>query len=299
MAIEKPNLVSILTLNRKSLTEKAVNSVMENSRSDVRIIFFDNGSTDDTLDYLASLKEQYPGTVDFLRSSQNIGVAAGRNKVFRHAISNYGANFGWILNLDNDCLVHPGYDEALTCCFEETGAYAVCPRLIQTDGRIFHNVADGFLINLGEMRLRLEYDDNVNISYDDPRVSERVQTDVLLGTSAKSPKFLTEVGFYDEGHKIGWEDFSLALRALGLTRDDFFKWRAERGESSNWIPLRTLMGDERSPSALAVYEPSCMITHDHPVTQEHQDYEKVRWKAETIQESTDHFETVWGVRPVM
>lgn len=296
----KPNIVSILTLDRLNLTKKAVNSVLENSVEDVRLVFQDNGSKDGTLDYLASLKEKYGSKVSYMASEENLGVAGGRNKIFRNVISNYGNNFGWILNLDNDCIVHPGYDKAISNCIKETGAYAVVPRLIQPDGRIFHNAHNGFLINLNDMQLKLEYADNVDIKYDDPVVSKRIRSDVILGTSAKTPKFLEEIGFYDEGHKVGWEDFSLALKAFGLRQDTFKSWKENnRHKSRDWVPLRELMNGDYSESALVFYEPECKITHDHPVTNEHQDYEKIRWRAQTIQESTDHFEDVWGVRPLL
>jgi len=295
-----PGIVSILTLDRLNLTKKAVNSVLENSVNDVRMVFFDNGSTDETLEYLERLKVKYGSTVDYLKSNMNLGVAAGRNRVFRHVISNYGDKFKWILSLDNDCIVHKGYDEAITNCVEETGALAVCPRLIQPDGRIFHNAYNGFLINLNKMQLKLEYGDNVDLHHNDERVSKRIKTDVILGTSAKTPEFLDKVGYYDEGHKIGWEDFSIALKAFGLKKEHFLKWRDEsKHNGEDWVALKELVNGERNLASLVMYEPRCMITHDHPVSAEHQDYEKIRWKTQTIQESTDHFEKVWGIRPIM
>ncbi len=296
-----PGIVSILTMDRLDLTKKAVSSILENSVEDIRIICFDNGSKDGTLKYLSALKEAYgPDTIDFLSSEVNLGVAMGRNRVFRHIISNYGNGFKWVLNLDNDCIVHPRYDEAITKCIEETGALAVVPRLIQPDGRIFHNAYDGFLINLNKMQLKLEYADNVDMHFEDPLVSKRIASDVILGTSAKTPEFLDKVGFYDEGHKIGWEDFSIALKAFGLKKEYFLKWKEENKHKGNeWVQLRELMNGQGDQKALAMYEPECKITHDHSVTGVHGDYEKIRWKTQTIQESTDHFEKVWGIRPIM
>lgn len=297
---ECPGIVSILTLDRLDLTKKAVDSVLEKSVGDVRIVFFDNGSQDGTIDYLGYLRERHGPKVDFLKSERNLGVATGRNRIFRHTISNYGNRFKWILNLDNDCIVHQGYDQAITKCIEETGALAVCPRLIQPDGRIFHNAHNGFLINLNEMQLKLEYGDNVDMRYNDEKVSKRIETDVILGTSAKTPEFLNIVGYYDEGHKIGWEDFSIALKAFGLRREYFLEWKEEnRHEGRDWVALKELMNGNRALDVLVMYEPGCMITHNHPVTGEHQDYEKIRWQTQTIQESTDHFEEVWGIRPIM
>ena len=299
---KKPNLISILTLNRLELTKKTTDSILENSFEDnTKIIFFDNGSTDGTLEYLNKVQKKYYKTVKYLKSDNNIGVAGGRNRVFRYAINTYGTNFNWILSLDNDCIVHERYDSALTNCIEEEKALAVCPKLIQPNGKIFHNAHDGFLINLNEMQLRLEYGENVNISSTDERVSKRLQTDVILGTSAKTPEFFNKVGFYDEGHKIGWEDYSLALRAFGLKKEDFLRWKkGKKHNGKEWIPLKKIIeGEKNEKKALVIYEPACIITHDHPVTEGYEEYEKIRWKAKTIQESTDHFIEIWGVKPLV
>jgi len=295
-----PRIVSMLTLNRLSLTKKAVDSVLDNSIEDVRIVFLDNGSTDGTLEYLDELKSLYPSQIDVLKSDINLGVAVGRNMIFKHVVSKYGDNFKWVLCLDNDCIVHKGYDIALTNCIDKTGAWAVCPRLIQPDGKIFHDAHNGFLINLNEMQLKLEYADSVNMLYDDPRVSDRIETDVILGTSAKTPKFLKKVGFYDEGHKIGWEDFAIALKAFGLTRESFVKWQKQgRHGGRDWVSLKELANGDRNKDVIVMYEPGCMITHDHPITEEDSEYEKIRWNPEIISESTQHFEDVWGIKPLL
>lgn len=295
-----PKIVSLLTLDRLELTKKAVDSVLEESTEDVRMVFLDNGSQDGTLEYLSDLNKKYSNRVTFLRSDTNLGIAGGRNRIFRHIISNYGTKFGWVLSLDNDCMVHSGYDKSITNAIKETGALAVCPRLIQPDGRMFYNAYSGFLIDLNNMRLKLEYGDDISMKFDNPKFSNRLETDIILGTSAKTPSFFEKVGFYDQGHKVGWEDFSIALKALNLKKESFLRWKEEkRHGEKEWVPLRTLMGEDYSPLAKVIYEPDCIITHDHPVTEKHQAYEKVRWNPKTIQESTDHFENVWGLRPVL
>jgi glycosyltransferase involved in cell wall biosynthesis len=295
----KSGIVSILTLDRLGLTQKAVDSVLEHSVGDVRMVFLDNGSTDGTREYLEQLRQECPSRVTILKSDTNLGVARGRNEVFSHIVGTYGDQFKWILSLDNDCTVHKGYDDAITRSIEETRAQVICPRLIQPSGRPYYNAHCGFLVDLDGMKLKLEYVDDTGIEFGDPRVSERIETDVILGTSAKTPDFFDRVGFYDEGHKIGWEDFSIALRTLGLTKESFLKWRnGERSNGKRWVPLKELMNGENTPLAKVIYEPDCVITHDHPMTEEYKDYEAIRREATTIRESTNHFEDAWGVRPV-
>lgn len=294
----KPSFISILTLDRLSLTERAVNSILRNSSEDIRMVFLDNGSKDLTLQYLDDLKFQYPEKVTVLKSEVNLGVAAGRNRVFEYVFKNYGDNFNWILNLDNDCLVHKGYDEAITNSIIEEGAEVICPKLIQPDGSPFYNANMGFMIDLQKNKLKLEYETKEKDNPQKRSGISRLETDVILGTSAKTPRFLKKVGFYDEGHKIGWEDFSISLKSLGLTRETFDSWKEKRGDREGWISLKELMNGENKPLVKILFEPDCLITHDHPMTEEFKDYELIRRKAATIKESTDHFEYVWGIRPV-
>ena len=293
-----PSFISILTLDRLSLTERAVNSILKNSSEDVKMVFLDNNSTDLTLQYLDNLRFLYPDIVTVLKSDVNLGVAGGRNKVFEYVLSNYGKNFNWILNLDNDCLVHKGYDEAITNSIKEEGAEVVCPKLIQPDGSPFYNANMGFMVNLPKNKLKLEYETHDKDNPQKRSGISRLETDVILGTSAKTPKFFEKVGFYDEGHKIGWEDFSISLKSLGLTKETFDLWKYQRGDEDKWIPLKDLINGNNKPLVKIIFEPDCLITHDHPMTEEFRDYEAIRRKAATIKESTDHFEQVWGIRPV-
>ena len=278
----KPSIISILTLDRLSLTGKAVDSILKNSSEDIRMVFLDNNSRDNTLEYLHDV---------------NLGVAKGRNKVFEYILSNYGNNFNWILSLDNDCLVHKGYDEAITRAIKEEGADVVCPKIIQPDGEFLYNVHKGFLVDLQNKKLKIQYtkDESEKIQEKD----SRLETDVILGTSAKTPGFFQKVGFYDEGHKVGWEDFSLSLRSLGLTRESFENWILNRNSGQEgWIPLNELINGQTKPLAKIIFEPDCVITHDHPKTEKYREYEAIRKRKQTIKESTDHFESVWGVIPV-
>lgn len=292
-------IVGILTLDRLKLTQRAVDSVLEHTVGDVKMVFLDNGSSDGTIEYLDKLERKYSPDVTVLKSDVNLGVSKGRNQIFRHVISDYDGHFKWVLSLDNDCMVHGGYDEAITRSIEETGASVICPRLIQPGGKPFYNAHSGFLVDLGNMKVQLEYADDTKIGGDDPRVSERFEADVILGTSAKAPEFFDKVGFYDEGHQIGWEDWSIALKTMGLTRESFLRWKEEgRNNGKTWIPITELMNGENVPLARVIYEPDCIITHDHPITEEYKAYEAIRRRASTIRESTDHFGQVWGVRPV-
>lgn len=290
----KPNIVSILTFDRLSLTKKAVTSVLEKSVEDTRLVFLDNGSSDGTRDYLNELKKSYSDKVDCIFSEENLGVAKGRNNIFRYLFNKYGDNFSWVLNLDNDCQVRQGYDSAITNCIKETGALIVVPKLIQPDESVLFNPENGFLINLKEMYLKVPKTGNPH--YLSSEVSKRTQMNLIFGVSAKTPSFFGKIGFYDEAYKIGLEDFSLALKVLGLSKDDFLNWR-KKNKSEGWIPLKNLMNGKIKSDIVVMYEPGCMIDHNHPKTKEYRDYQRIRRDPKTIEKSVSHFVEIWGIKP--
>ena len=191
----RPGIISILTLDRLGLTERAVNSILKNSSEDVKMVFLDNGSKDKTLEYLGDLKSQYPANVKVLQSPINLGVAGGRNEILKDVIKAQGYDFNWVLNLDNDCLVHKGYDEAITHAIQEESADVVCPKLIQPDGSPFYNANMGFMIDLKNKKLKLEYETSEQGTPQKRSGISRLETDVILGTSAKTPRYIKNVGF--------------------------------------------------------------------------------------------------------
>jgi GT2 family glycosyltransferase len=65
----------IVTMNRKELLRKCVNSVMEQTGHDKEVIVVDNASSDGTAEMLT---HEYPDVV-VLRKSTNIGAGGGRN----------------------------------------------------------------------------------------------------------------------------------------------------------------------------------------------------------------------------
>lgn len=87
-------LVSVIipTFNRGYVIERAVNSVLEQSFSDLECIVVDDGSTDNTQQKLAEIKDPRLKVIQ----SGNQGVSAARNLGFVHSCGQ------WIALLDSD-----------------------------------------------------------------------------------------------------------------------------------------------------------------------------------------------------
>jgi hypothetical protein len=92
--------VVVLNHNGKFLAEACIQSVIASSYKNYEIILVDNASTDDSVVYL---REQYPD-IYFVENTENVGVAAGRNRGFRIAVAH---GHDYILSLDNDARIAP------------------------------------------------------------------------------------------------------------------------------------------------------------------------------------------------
>ena len=93
--------VYITTYNRRELVERAINSVMAQNYSHIEIIVADDGSTDGTQDYLASLQSDGIVTALFNSSGESKGACYGRNRAIAIAQGEY------ITGLDDDDYFEP------------------------------------------------------------------------------------------------------------------------------------------------------------------------------------------------
>ena len=103
MAEDKPAekvYVVILTFNHYEDTRECLSSLLASHYQDIQLLVVDNDSTDGTPD---KVRQEFP-SVQVIENSENLGVPAGFNVGFRHALQN-GA--GYILMLNNDTFLKP------------------------------------------------------------------------------------------------------------------------------------------------------------------------------------------------
>lgn len=98
--------IIILTCNQLETTRGCLRS-LQHEGDDVRILVWDNGSSDGTA---AAIEQEFP-QVTVHAHPNNLGVAMGRNEAARLAVELFQPAF--LLFLDNDMLVEPGFVAAL------------------------------------------------------------------------------------------------------------------------------------------------------------------------------------------
>lgn len=139
----------ILNWNGRKRLEKCLASLKKITYKNKEIIVVNNGSTDDSADFL---KKNYP-TVKVIEVKKNIGYAGGTNLGVQKAKGEY------VLLLNNDTTVTPGFLEPLVKDMENDHSLGavqpqirsmIYPNLLDSVGSFF--TSTGFLYHFGYMK---------------------------------------------------------------------------------------------------------------------------------------------------
>ena len=126
--------VVILNWNGKKMLERFLPSVTTYTTGDAEVIIADNGSTDDSLDFL---RNHYP-CLRIIQLDKNYGFAEGYNR----ALSQIQADYFVLLN--DDVEVTPGWIEPVISQMQQHPNTAICqPKLLMYDQRDTFEYAGG------------------------------------------------------------------------------------------------------------------------------------------------------------
>ena len=112
---------------RHGLTEKSLNSVLQNTAQPYRLIYADVQSPDWLRTRLASYSKQWGFEV--VRFDEHLWPQQVRNKLIGSIDTDY------VVYIDNDVAVEPGWLTYLISCADETGAGVVGPLYLWGDGK--------------------------------------------------------------------------------------------------------------------------------------------------------------------
>lgn len=159
--------VAIVPRERFSLAVHSLDNILANIPVDQPLLYVDGGSPPEIQDYIAFRAKTRP--FQLLRSDAYLSPNQARNWAQSHIQTKY------VVFIDNDALVSPGWLEALVDCAEVTGAWVVGPvycerlpiaqrihmaggeaRFIEQGGRrVFHEAHKFCGQRLAEIRPRL------------------------------------------------------------------------------------------------------------------------------------------------
>jgi len=192
--------IIIPTFNQKALLSRCINSIFKHTEPSYEVIVIDNGSTDGTADYLASLG----GAVRYKALDRNLGFAGACN------IGLMMAKGQTLMLLNNDTLVTRNWLENLLACLgSDPGIGMVGP-------------VTNFIS--GEQQIPVPYADIQDMwpfaaSFNRHDPGRWRETDRLVGFCVllRRETFL-KIGYLDEGFELGNfedDDWDIRVRLLG------------------------------------------------------------------------------------
>ena len=126
--------VVILNWNGRKMLERFLPSVTANTTGDAEVFIADNGSTDDSIEFL---RENYP-MLKLIQFDKNYGFADGYNK----ALAQIEADYYVLLN--DDVEVTPGWTDSVVKMMESDDSIAIAqPKLLMYDQRDTFEYAGG------------------------------------------------------------------------------------------------------------------------------------------------------------
>jgi len=248
---------------RFSVTERSLKNIYEHTTYPFKLVYVSGGTTNRFKSYLEN--ESRLKHFQFIHTDRYLSPNQARNLALPHVKSKY------VLFMENDVLVTPGWLEALVDCAEETGAWVVGPLYLlgELELRIIH-MAGGTLDFRDDQGKRILHDEH---RFADTPISE-VTTPLERGPCD-----------YVEFHCM-------------LVRTDVFERLGPLDEELLSVHEHIDLALAVSKSGGAVYiEPKAMTTYILPPPGEWYDlpYLMIRWSDAWNLSSVGHFKEKWIV----
>jgi GT2 family glycosyltransferase len=205
----------VLTMNQRETTLRCLESLMADDATPFRVVVWDNGSHDGTVE---DVREAYPQVLAYHHPG-NLGAAGGRNAAARLAIDTFDPEY--LLFLDNDILVEPGFVSGLLRPFLENqrvGQTQAKLRFMHDPERL--NDGGGARVNFLLWRVRpVGYGELDRGQYDQPRKCVSCGGAMMV----RADLFQRLGGFDLSFNPFGPEDLDFSLR---LVKAGYEAWYA-------------------------------------------------------------------------
>lgn len=197
--------VAIICYNSKKYIEQALDSVYNQTYSNIELIISDDCSTDNTVEIVQKWLDTYGSrfiACQLLQTSQNSGITANCNLAVRHASGEY-----FKLMAADDML--------LPACIEN---FAFCKSpfdIAFCKGYYFNNATDTNVVGF-EKELQPTYLPPNNLNYSGSRLYKKLLIcNIFPGAAAAIKRSAIEqTGFFDEQYRM-MEDYPFWLKSAG------------------------------------------------------------------------------------
>jgi hypothetical protein len=252
----------VVPRERFSQTQRSLESLYEHTTLPFHLIYVDAGTPPPIRHYLEMAAKQRP--FQLIQVDRFLSPNQARNLAQRHVQTKY------VVFLDNDALVTPGWLEKLVACAEETGAWIVGPLYLIgefSDQRI--HMAGGVA--------HVKEQDGERIFYDEHRLVDTLLADL------RSP-LQRQPCNYVEFHCV-------------LIRNEVFQCLGPLDEQLLSLHEHIDLGLLVHRAGGAVYiEPAAVTTYIPPAADDWRDlpYFMMRWSDAWNRATLDHFKRKWG-----
>ncbi|MCI8504835.1 MAG: glycosyltransferase family 2 protein [Lachnospiraceae bacterium] len=195
--IEKVTII-IPNYNGKQFMENCMEGLRSQKGPKFRLLFVDNGSTDGSVEFV---REHYP-ELEILALDKNYGFSRAVNEGIRAAKTPY------VILLNNDTKVRPGYVEALVRALDENpGAFSVSAKMIQM-------YQPELLDDAGDQYTVLGWAFQRGVAHSVKRYTKPAKVfSACAGAAAYRREIFDEIGYFDEKHFAYLEDLDVGYRA--------------------------------------------------------------------------------------
>jgi hypothetical protein len=195
-------VIILVNWNSSRDTLECVDSIMESSYNNFKIIVVDNGSVDDSVARLKDRENEY----QLILSRENTGFTGGNNLGMESAM-HMGADYVFLLN--NDTLIEKSAIEKLVFAAQnDMSAGVVTPKIYFHPDR--HLIwAAGSSYNQGRLMAK-----NLGYKFDDrPEYNQRKYLDYAVGCALLIRRDVIEsIGMLTEDYFATWEDVDFGLK---------------------------------------------------------------------------------------
>ena len=181
--------------NKKELTERCINSIVQHTTYPYRVVAVDNGSEEPTKAYLKGLRERKDFQFQLIRNEKNLGNTAAGNQGMRASNSKY------VLILDNDTVVTDGWLSELV-------------RIAESDPKI--GIASPTSNSFGAYKKKGQTHNEYAAELLSPKGGKYIETTAAGGFAFMIKREVIEkIGMWDERFSPGYfEDTEYSLRAI-------------------------------------------------------------------------------------
>jgi GT2 family glycosyltransferase len=206
--------VVVVTYNRKKLLAECLDAILAGTRLPDKIILVDNGSTDNTSEFLK--EAGYIGNllIDYIRLPENTGGAGGFYEGVKYG---YEAGYDWLWLMDDDAEPEADALEKLGKYLNEPGVSALANLKIDLAGDILHPHLGFFDCQ----DRQIDFDIEIHRKVEDKLVKNNRVLEIAFSSFVGilvNRKAIEKVGFPNKDFFIRGDDLDYCLRLNNVGR---------------------------------------------------------------------------------